>query len=295
MKKTWAVLKHEFRQTLRQKSYLLMVIGVPLLAIVGYGVAQAVQHWGESETPKQVRVGYVDQAGLISEETSPTDVEFVPYPNDAEAKAALLRDEIDEYFILPQEYVATGTVVRFTPKGETKLSDKVSEAIKGLLLTNMLAGHVSEGVLERTKAPMAVASFGLDKTGAIAPETDDLNKIFVPMLFALLFVMSVFVSSGFMLQSVSEEKENRVMEVLLSSVSARQLLTGKVLGLGAAALLQIVVWLVTLKLFAGVASVNIAGLEGMEVSASVIMLGLLYFLLGFMLFAALMAGIGSIG
>ena len=67
----------------------------------------------------------------------------------------------------------------------------------------------------------------------------------VPYAFTLLFVMSIFITSGYLLQSVTEEKENRVVEILLSSVPALPLMAGKVLGLGAAGLTQVAIWVAT--------------------------------------------------
>jgi ABC-2 type transport system permease protein len=107
--------------------------------------------------------------------------------------------------------------------------------------------------------------------------------------------MSIFTASGFLLQGLSEEKENRVMEVLLSSVSPRQLITGKVLGLGAAGLVQIALWLVSFRLLLPFASSSIGGLfSTLQFPPSIIILSLIYFILGYLLYAILMAGVGAI-
>ena len=83
-------------------------------------------------------------------------------------------------------------------------------------------------------------------------------------ILAILLIVSIFTSSGFMLQSVSEEKETRVMEVLLSSVSATQLLTAKIIGLGALGLLQVAVW------FGGLGAVALLGLSVLSFVLSLI-------------------------
>ena len=108
--------------------------------------------------------------------------------------------------------------------------------------------------------------------------------------------MAIFTSSGFLLQGLGEEKENRVMEILLSSVSPRQLITGKVLGLGAAGLVQIVIWLVSARYLADMASTSIGGmLSTLSISGEFLLVSLVYFILGYLLFAIIMAGAGSIG
>jgi ABC-2 type transport system permease protein len=108
-------------------------------------------------------------------------------------------------------------------------------------------------------------------------------------------MISIFFASGFLFQSVTEEKENRVIEILLSSVSSKQLLVGKVLGLGAAGLIQVAVWLITIIVFSQVAQGIIPALSNLSIPASLIGWGLVYFILGYLLFAALYAGVGSIG
>jgi ABC-2 type transport system permease protein len=108
--------------------------------------------------------------------------------------------------------------------------------------------------------------------------------------------MSIFTSSGFLLQGLGEEKENRVMEILLSSVSPMELITGKVLGLGAAGLLQIVIWLISARFLADMASTSIGGmLSSLSISTEFLIISLIYFILGYLLFAIIMAGAGSIG
>jgi ABC-2 type transport system permease protein len=108
--------------------------------------------------------------------------------------------------------------------------------------------------------------------------------------------MAIFTSSGFLLQGLGEEKENRVMEILLSSVSSTQLITGKVLGLGCAGLIQIGVWLVSARILADMASTSIGGiLSGLSIPTDYLIVSLIYFVTGYLLFAIIMAGAGSIG
>ena len=97
------------------------------------------------------------------------------------------------------------------------------------------------------------------------------------------------------LQSLGEEKEYRIMEILLSSVSAYQLLTGKILALGAAGLVQMFFWLLSARLLVAVMSTNIAGfLSNLQIPIDLAILSMIYFILGYLLFAILMAVVGSI-
>ncbi|TFG48054.1 MAG: ABC transporter permease, partial [Anaerolineales bacterium] len=94
---------------------------------------------------------------------------------------------------------------------------------------------------------------------------------------------------------LGEEKESRLIEVLFSSVSVRQLLIAKVLALGAAGLLQVLVWLITSPLLLNLASSSFGGfLSDIQIPSNFIVLGVVYFVLGYLLFAVLSVGIGGI-
>ncbi|MCJ7763908.1 MAG: ABC transporter permease, partial [Dehalococcoidales bacterium] len=154
----------------------------------------------------------------------------------------------------------------------------------------------SQQVVTRVQYPLSLNSITLDESGQVAAEQGGFSAFIVPYIFSILLVMAIFTSSGFLLQGLGEEKENRVMEILLSSVSPRQLITGKVLGLGVAGLLQIAVWLLSARFLAGMASSTIGGmLSSLQIPTDFLILGLVYFILGYLLFAIIMAGAGSIG
>jgi ABC-2 type transport system permease protein len=189
----------------------------------------------------------------------------------------------------------TGTVYRYTTKREIELPSSLN-SIEDFLITNLISTNVSNDILTRVNNPLYAQSFRLNQdTGEVVPPEDEISAFVMPYVFGLLFLMSLFFASGYLLQGVSEEKENRLIEILLSSVSAKQLLTGKVLGLGAAGLLQISVWLITIVVFVVIASTNIAALAGLKVSASLIILSIVYFILGYILYGVLFAAIGSLG
>jgi len=295
MNKTFIILKHEFRQTLKNRSFIILTLSLPLLAILGMGIYQGVQHWYHPGAPQEVKIGYVDQTGMFDEYTNQTGVLFVLYPDEEKAKDALLAKDIKEYFVIPADYLSNGVITRYIMSREVAPSTKTTGQITDFLLSNLLAGEVSPQIMERVKTPVLLASVRLNETGEIAPSQDVVSSYVVPIVFALLFTASIFFASGFLFQSVTEEKENRVIEILLSSVSSGQLLVGKVLGLGAAGLIQVAVWLITVAIFSEVAPGIIPALSSLSIPASLIGWGLVYFILGYLLFAALYAGVGSIG
>ncbi len=295
MNKTVLILRHEFAQTVRRTSFIIMTLAFPLLALIAIGAFHIVQGIAAPpSTGEIISIGYVDKVGQFGMYTEQPGTTLIPYHTEDDATHALLGGEIKGYFVIPTDYMSTGAVTRYTRERELEPPAKVESAIRNFLLGNLLQGQSLE-VAERAKTPMALVSVRLDETGHVATDQGGFAGFVVPYLFSILLVMSIFTSSGFLLQGLGEEKENRIIEILLSSVSARQLLTGKVLGLGAAGLMQMLVWVLSIRALVPMASTTIGGLAStMRVPSSLLILGVVYFILGYLLFAILMAGVGSV-
>ncbi|MFC1965586.1 ABC transporter permease [Chloroflexota bacterium] len=297
MNKTILVLKHEFGQTIKRKWFIIMTLAFPVLALIAIGIFGLIQGMEKPSAPGEaITIGYVDEVGRFSDYTSQPGVTLVPYPIPEEAKSALLAGEISEYFIISEDYISTGAITRYTLKRELEPFGETERAVKSFLLSNLLLGETSQEVVERVKTPIELVSIRLDETGRVAVDQGGFGAFVVPYLFGFLLIMSIFTSSGFLLQGLGEEKENRIIEILLSSLSARQLLTGKVLGLGAAGLMQMVIWLLSAGMLVQIASTSVGGLlSDLQLPGVFFVWGIVYFVLGYLLFAILMAGTGSIG
>ena len=299
MNKTILILKHEFSQVIKTKTFIIMTLAFPLLALIAIGIFSFIQGMEKPPAPGEVvTIGYVDEVGSFSgytEQPGEPTVTLIGYGTPEEATTALLAEDISQYFIIPSDYVDTGVITRYTLERELEPPGEIQWAIKSFLLSNLLRGQTSPEVTERAKTPMMLSSIRLDETGQVATDQGGFGAFVVPYLFSILLIMAIFTSSGFLLQGLGEEKENRVMEILLSSVSARQLLTGKVLGLGAAGLLQMLIWLLSAGVLVTMASTTIGGLlSTLQIPGNFMVLGIVYFILGYLLFAILMAGVGSI-
>jgi ABC-2 type transport system permease protein len=298
MNKTLVILQHEFRQTIKRRTFIIMTLAFPLLALLGLGSYQVFSGI-EAPPPETITIGYVDEVGIFDGFTEPSGerpVSLTPFDTPEEAVDALLDDRVSEFFIITEDYLATGFISRFTLEWELETPGEPASIVRNFLLSNLLEGQASAEVIERAKAPAFFFTTTLDETGQVAEDQGGVGAFLVPLLFGILLLLSIFTSSGFLLQGLSEEKENRIMEILLSSVSTRQLITGKVLGLGAAGLTQMFLWLVSARLIIEVLPAGISdALGGIEVSVGFLVLSLVYFILGYLLFAILMAGVGSIG
>jgi ABC-2 type transport system permease protein len=212
-----------------------------------------------------------------------------------DATKALLAGDIEEYFVIPSDYVSTGVVRLYTLKKQLEPPPDITMSIRNFLLSNLLAGKVPAATLARVEAPLNLVSTRLTETGAIAPEQGGFGNLIIPGIFGLLLMLAIVFSSSYLLQGLGEEKENRLIEILLSSVSARQLFTGKVLGIGAAGLTQVGVWAISTPLLLRLASSAFGGfISTMRLPAAFLVLAVVYFILGYLFFAVLSAAVGAV-
>lgn len=271
-----------------------MTFIVPLIALLAIGIFQIVSGIAKP-TAEVTTIGYVDESGGFDQYTSQGNITLVRFDTPDEATEALVKGDIKEYFVIPPDYISVGVINRYTMQKELVAPLATEAAIKNFLSSNLLAGKVPATTAARIQAPLSLFTITLTATGVVAPEQGGFGNFVIPVIFGMLLVFAIIFSSTYLLQGLGEEKENRLIEVLLSSVSTRQLLTGKVLGIGAAGLVQVVVWVVSAPLLLNLASSSIGGfISTIQLSASFLVLAVVYFILGYLLFAVLSAGIGAI-
>jgi ABC-2 type transport system permease protein len=295
MNKTLLILRHEFGHTVRRRGFIIMTLIVPLIALLLIGAFQLIS--GGVATPRAgpATIGYVDELGGFQQHTTQGNITLVRFDTATDATDALIRGDVNEYFVIPPDYVSTGLINRYTLEKQLAASPAITAAISDFMLDNLLAGKVPEATIARIEAPLNLISTRLTETGAVAPDQGGYGNFVIPFVFGILLALSIIVSSTYLLQGLGEEKENRVMEILLSSVSARQLLTGKVVGIGTAGLVQVAIWVISAPLLLNLASSSIGGfISTIQLPANFIVVAVVYFMLGYSLFAVISASIGAI-
>jgi len=294
MNKTLLILRHEFRHTVKRRGFIVMTLIVPLIALLLIGVVQLVSGIARP-TAEAATIGYVDELDGFQQYTSQGNITLVRFDTPNEATDALIKGDIKEYFVIPSDYISTGVINRYTLEKQIAASPAITAAINNFLLNNLLAGKVPAATIARIEAPLNLVTTRLTETGAVAPEQGGYGNLIIPFVFGILLALSIIFSSTYLLQGLGEEKENRLIEILLSSVSPRQLLTGKVLGIGAAGLVQVAVWAISAPLLLNLASSSIGGfISTIQLPANFIVLAVVYFILGYLLFAVISAAIGAI-
>ena len=241
--------------------------------------------------------GYVDQASVIRV-VPPDFAESLRPFSDENAAAAAVRDgSIGSYFIIAPSYRADGRVVRVSEETTfTSGNDLDTRRLRQLLRVNLVG---DARLAERLETPLNVQMEVVDATSSGNAETSSGFSF----ALAILLMFAIVNGSGWLVQAVAEEKENRTIELVLTSVRPIYLMTGKLFGLGFISLLQLIVWLGLGSTLSG-SSFGGGGLMGGEVGlgpiggdipASMWALALVYFLGGFLLLGSLMMALGAVG
>ncbi len=306
MGKAIIVARHELLVTVGRLSYRILTalpLFLGLLALIGLAIASSVTR----EEPPQERtsVGYVDQTGLFTGFQEQGQVVFTPYQDQQAGIQALLSGQITVLYLIPSDYLATGQVVRVVrERAGFDLEGATDGTLESFLLDNLLTGRLPAEVLERSRNPALVATVEVDPSGAPVQETLDPARLVFFLVLGVLLVVALLTTTGYFLQSLSEEKENRIMEVLLSSITPEQLLTGKLLGLGAAGLLQMLLWVLSGLALFGVVALALGTVidtpgGGTQLpigipSPAMVLVGILYFLLSYTFYGSLFGAIGAV-
>ncbi|MCC6803883.1 MAG: ABC transporter permease [Anaerolineae bacterium] len=309
---TVQVFLYELRRNLRRKGYLFTTFGIPLIAaalLFGYqfitslnnddGSQDAAQQLAQQLNFENVQhAGYVDLSGLFAD---PGDLSalLTRYPDEAAAQAALDNGAISLYYVIGQDYLETGDVLLVQPSLD--ISQIESAPIQRLVL-NTLSEGVDPQIVMRLINPANLQTTNLALVGAEnGPQNEDTSFIVV-YIFAVALMLGLFTTNGYLMQSVIEEKETRLIEILISTVRPGQLLAGKILALGLVGLLQLVVWIGSILLIVRLAGGEtfgatvgaLATIASIQIPTGIIPTLLIYFVLAYFLFAGLYSIVGAL-
>lgn len=301
----WQVFRFELRRNLRRRTWQLAAIAVPLLALLALEVAQGqildgalpgVNLPGLSApalgaTGGGTR-GLVDETGLF-----PGAGDLLPFADEAAASQALERGAISSWYHIPGDYLQGGVVYQVMP---TLSLNEISRGVIRRHILASLADELDARLLERLERPLRLKVLREQEAGpsgvsGFGGADDELALLAIyPFVMALLF--SLFMTSGYLLQGVIEEKETRVIEILLSSLRPGQLFAGKVLAYGTLGLLQLLIWLAGILLVLQRLPLQgaLAALAQYVLPEGALPLMLVYFLLAYLLFASAYGILGAL-
>ena len=305
-RKIWVVARHEYLTNVRRAGFIIMTALAPALGIIvllfgAFFAGQAQKLGAFFERQFEVGdapIGVVDGSGYFSPILPAYQTDFIAYGSEEEAEVALRAEDISKVLVINADYVETGQVVVMSVgSGFSAAAVSDSGTVRAFLVDHLLEGQVDPALRQRAADPMAVEPRVLSSGGETQGEGPwgFAFTFIIPYFLAVFLVTTIFVSSGYLLQSVAEEKESRVIEIIVSSVRPLELMAGKVAGLGALGLTQVLVWMASAAAFSGGAVALLAIAGAASIPARVLILGVIYYLLGYTLYAILMAGAGALG
>jgi len=297
MNKMWLVLKHEFITTVTRRSFIISLILVPVVSgLIMLVVSVLGQNTGQvaanlfNPPQKQPVEGFVDQADIVH--GLPPDVSsdrLIRYSSEQEARQELDGGKIDGYYLIPSGYLADGEVM-YVRKDYNPLTGLDQAGLFGYVINYNLLGE-DEQLTNLFIHPLNVKLESL----AAEPQRDEDNPLtfFLPYTITMLFYILILSSAGFLLNNITTEKQNRMLEILMASITPRQMLTGKIIALGMVGLLQMILWS-----GAGILVLRAVGEPlnlpaAFQLPVSILAWGVVYFVLGYALYASLMAGVGA--
>jgi ABC-2 type transport system permease protein len=302
MNNVLTIARHEYLTNVRRTGFIVVTAIVPLIMAAILVVAAVFGGQAGAFLERQFSrdggiVGVVDRHGAFTPLLPEYEGRYALYPDEEAGRAAVRSGEVGLLMVVPADYIASGDVMLISDEGgAAAVMSGDAQGSSAFFVDHLLRDTVDEALRTRLAEPMNPVIVPLD--GEINPQggvAGVIANILVPYFLGLLLIITLLTSSGYLLRSVSEEKTSRVIEILLSSVTARDLLAGKVLGLGAVGLTQVFIWLASALALSG-SFTTVLGVAGLLLTEPVVLaLAVVYYLLGFTVFAVLMGTAGAMG
>ncbi|MEK9137171.1 MAG: ABC transporter permease [Bacteroidota bacterium] len=304
MSKAFVVAKWEYLEKVKSKAFLIGLFVTPMI-MVGMMLLPTLLATSEDENTKVVGVidlngefsgplaerlqkhklpkgqpNYVVQTIAVGKNTHLDEAVQL-------ANGRVMRDEIEGYCIIGEDpFVDSLVEYRSRHVGDFRIANRIEEAMRNIMTEKKLAQlGLDPMLMSRLRTPVDVKTIKLSKTGE-KEKGDFMTVFFSAYVFLMMLFFLILTSGQLLVRSVIEEKANRIVEILVSSVSPTDLMVGKVLGLSGLGFTQIGLWgLIGLALSLQFGVTMIAPGQAL--------LLLVYFVLGYLFYAAIFIGVGS--
>ncbi len=289
MSKLWLVAVTTYRRQLRSGTFLMITFGMPLLMIVAGAIPLLRELAGGD-----ARVGYVDETGRLATVAQVTSegitLTLTQYADQGAAGDAFERGDVSGYVVVPAGYFS-GERVRYY--GTEAPGARQAGAVAAFLRQASVPGR-PDWVTQRLAEPAGVTYVSLDRGLELSEGPAVLVYAGLPAVLALLFALAVFTGASQLGSVMVREKDQRALEMVITSLAPRELVGGKVLGMTLLSLTQLALWLT-----AGVGALLLALSNGPGFGSLVIpwracLWGVLLGIPGYFLYATLAAGLGII-
>ncbi|MFT4737121.1 MAG: ABC-2 type transport system permease protein [Cyclobacteriaceae bacterium] len=325
MNNVWLILEREYLERVKKKSFLIATLLTPLIFPLIIGVSVFLTKMDQDED----RVVYVvDETGWFSDGFTIDDYTIqMSQDNLDETRAKLTGEDKDIYGVLhiPAMELSDPQGISFYSKTSPgfnflgKFKDPIRDKIRDMKMTEL---NLDRELVDQLRTSFDIATFNVSESGESKKSSSAIASG-LGYVMAFLMYMFVFIYGGFILQSVNNEKTNKIIEVIVSSVRPFHLMMGKVLGVGAVALTQFAIWITLMVVFTVGSSVffgytpasedqqaineavTVVQNEAPEMVknmldvvyslpiAQILTMFIIYFLGGFLLYGGLFAAVGS--
>jgi ABC-2 type transport system permease protein len=237
MSKVWLIAQHHYKQEVMKRSFIILMLSLPLFLIFSVGMGMLTERL-ENKTPT---LGYVDEAELLVNMLPGRDdeVRLVSFETSEGARAALDTGSIDAYYVVPSDYVAGGEVeFVFYDQPRWVAIRRFGDLVRVNLLSNQ-PPEIVERVLPGPRVTVRATAYNREFPGG-----DPSAGQVVPIAVGVVFTFFTMTISGYLMGVLVTEKENRTMEILVSSVSPGRMMLGKMAAGVGIGLTLLVVWVV---------------------------------------------------
>ena len=298
MSQVYKIVKWEFINRVKTKLFLITTFALPFF--MG-GIMYLPSVLMDLEPEDKSRIGLVYESDMVSlinrfknqcEKilvTQEGDSQFIFKDLDSEQEALkdILDKGIDGYLVIPNSILDTGRVKYFSQSlSNIKIYNNLRRTLNQLVIEQrMLDQKIDISIVGQLSRKIEFETYELDELGE-ATEGDELSSFLIPYLFLMILFMTVFMSGQLLLRSVMEERTSRTIEILLSSVTPDQIMRGKILGLGALGLVQMIFYLIV-----GLTIIDFKEMASIEIIQ--IPMFLIFFTTGYLFYASIFAVMGT--
>jgi ABC-2 type transport system permease protein len=289
MSKIWLIATTTYRRRIRSSTFLFLTFGLPVLMVIAGAIPFIRARGGDLPA-----VGYVDQTGRLAPVTQvaieDVTLTLTAYADIGAAQAAYQRGEIAGYLVIPGNYFQ-GQPAAFYAKEEP--GGKLEEALTAFMRRAMLPDEPA-WTLDRLADPSEVTYVARDSGEEIAQGPAVVVRFATPLVLALVFALAVLTGASQMGSAIVREKDQRSMEMIITSLAPRELVAGKVLGMTLLSLTQVGVWAVGGGIAIGLALSSAVDVQTLSIPWEALMWALLLGVPGYFLYAVLASGLGVI-
>ena len=268
MGKISIIAGREFNERVRKKSFIITTILMPI-AFVAIMFIPALMMNIQSDEKHEIVV--VDQSGAIAPLLQDSgSIDFTASDSTLEELTAQKQDIFGILIIGSDVATNPSNVQLLTYESSTiNIESEITNQIQSIIEAEKLKAYNIEdidSILEAIKTPVSLKVKQLGESGETKESSSILN-IALAYIFGFLIYMFVFLYGNMVMQGVIEEKSNKVMEVMVSSVKPFELMMGKILGIASVAVTQFVIWVVFILVVGGVA-MSLFGVSDMMAAAT---------------------------